>query len=134
NLYISGWGGWISDTEDPYDMAGVAGMPITPDAIQPLTDNRDFYFIVIEKNASGLVYGTYFGQDGGKYGEHVDGGTSRFDQNGVIYQALCANCGGGATFPTTPGVVGRINGALPNGCNLAALKIAFNYAGVASGP
>ena len=33
----------------------------------------------------------YFGQDGG-YGEHVDGGTSRYDQQGVIYQAICANC------------------------------------------
>ena len=48
------------------------------------------------------LYGSYFGQNGG-YTDHVDGGTSRFDQNGVIYQAVCANCGGGATFPTTPG-------------------------------
>jgi gliding motility-associated-like protein len=136
NLYISGWGGWIINQggADPYDQAGVAGMETTGDAIKSITDNQDFYFIVIQKNSSKLLYGTFFGQDGGAIGEHVDGGTSRYDQQGVIYQAICANCAGGARFPTTPGVVGPVNEALPNGCNLAGVKIAFNFAGVASGP
>ena len=134
NVYISGWGGWIDpNSRDPFDLAGVAGMPVTPDAIKPQTDNKDFYFIVIQKNASALLYGTFFGQDNGE-GEHVDGGTSRFDQQGVIYQAICANCAGQVQFPTTPGVVGPVNGALPSGCNLAAVKIALNFAGVAAGP
>ncbi len=31
-------------------------MPVTPDAIKPVSDNRDFYFIVIQKNASALLY------------------------------------------------------------------------------
>ncbi len=133
NVYISGWGGWISKSNtDPYDQAGVAGMPVTPDAIKKATDNQDFYFIVIQKNASKLLYGTFFGQDGGEFGEHVDGGTSRYDKQGVIYQAICANCYGGARFPTTPGVVGPVNGS--SACNLAAVKISFNFAGVASGP
>ncbi len=133
NVYISGWGGWINPRgNDPFDLAGVAGMPTTPDAFKPNTDNHDFYFIVLQKNASALLFGSFFGQNNGE-GEHVDGGTSRFDQQGVIYQAICANCGGG-NFPTTPGVIGPVNGALPNGCNLAAVKIAFNYAGVAAGP
>src|SRR5918998_5158203 len=100
-------------------------MPITPDALKSVTDDMDFYFIVIQKNASALLYASFFGQDGG-WGEHVDGGTSRYDQQGVIYQAMCANCRSGATFPTTPGVVGPVNGAAPTGCNLAAVKIAFN--------
>jgi gliding motility-associated-like protein len=135
NVYISGWGGWIRPGADPYDLAGVANMPTTPDAIKSTTDNRDFYFIVIEKNAAGLLYGSFFGQTGGEHGEHVDGGTSRFDAQGAIYQALCANCAGGASFPVTPGVVGPVNGALASGgCNLAAVKIAFNFAGVGSGP
>lgn len=138
NLYISGWGGWIRQggmATDPFDQAGVRGMPITPDAIKSTTDNEDFYFICIQKNSSALLYGTFFGQSGGNYGEHVDGGTSRFDQRGVIYQAICGNCAGGAPFPTTPGVVGPVNGALADdGCNLAAVKIAFNFAGVAAGP
>jgi len=135
NVYISGWGGNGGGDGNPnklYDVASLAGMPITPDAIKSVTDDRDFYFIVIQKNASGLLYGSFFGQDGG-YGEHVDGGTSRYDQQGIIYQAMCANCSGGATFPTTPGVVGPTNGST-SGCNLAAVKIAFNFAGVAAGP
>jgi gliding motility-associated-like protein len=134
-VYISGWGGWINSagTNDPFDQAGVAGMPVTPDAIKNTTDNRDFYFTVIQKNAASLLYGSFFGQNNGETGEHVDGGTSRFDQQGVIYQAICANCGGGAIFPTTPGVVGPVNGK-PEACNLAAVKISFNFAGVASGP
>lgn len=136
NMYISGWGGWLRPQDpDPYDLAGVAGMPTTPDAIKRTTDNRDFYFIVIQKNATSQLYGSFFGQDQGAFGEHVDGGTSRFDAQGAIYQAICANCAGQATFPTTPGVVGPVNGALASGgCNLAAVKIAFNFAGVASGP
>jgi gliding motility-associated-like protein len=134
NVYISGWGGYFLGGVDPYDIAGVVGMPITSDAIKSVTDDMDMYFIVIKKNASSLLYGSYFGQAGGD-GEHVDGGTSRFDAQGAIYQAICANCGGIGTFPTTPGVVGPFNGAAPNsGCNLAAVKISFNFAGVASGP
>ena len=70
-------------------------MPVTPDAIQKTTDGRDFYFIVIKRDASGLLYGTFYGQkdvEGESLSEHVDGGTSRYDKNGVIYQAICANC------------------------------------------
>src|SRR6185503_7569135 len=42
NVYISGWGGWISPDPDPYDLATTVGMPITPDAIKSTTDGRDF--------------------------------------------------------------------------------------------
>ncbi|WP_207514466.1 PKD domain-containing protein [Longitalea luteola] len=140
NVYISGWGGWISaNGRDPFNMSGVAGMPITPDALKTVTDNHDFYFIVIKKDAASLLYGSFFGQSGGE-GEHVDGGTSRYDAQGVIYQAICANCFGSsvgnisAPYPITPGVWGPVNGTGTSNCNLAAAKIAFNFAGVASGP
>ena len=140
NIYISGWGGWIQPGDDPYDLATTVGMPITPDAIKSTTDGRDFYFIVIKKDATELLYGSFFGQNGG-YGEHVDGGTSRFDEEGVIYMAICANCYGANSppprpgpFPTTPGVWGPINPMGETGCNLAAVKISFNYSGVGSGP
>ena len=138
NIYVSGWGGWIIGGEtDPYGLLGTSGMPVTPDAIKPVSDNRDFYFIVLQKNSSGLLYGTFFGQNDNNHSisEHVDGGTSRYDQNGVIYQGICANCNGGASspFPTTVGVWAPINGAGTNGCNEAAVKIAFNFAGVAAG-
>ncbi|MBC7904505.1 MAG: PKD domain-containing protein [Gemmatimonadaceae bacterium] len=135
NIYISGWGGWISNEADPFGQSGTTGMPTTPDALKLSTDNKDFYFIVIKKDAASLLYGSFFGQGGG-FGEHVDGGTSRFDQQGVIYQALCANCFGGQLNPpylTTPGAVGPVNGAGQDGCNLGALKISFNYAGVDAG-
>ena len=140
NVYISGWGGWISaNGRDPFNMSGVAGMPTTPDALKTITDNHDFYFIVIKKDAASLLYGSFFGQSGGE-GEHVDGGTSRYDAQGVIYQAICANCFGSSVgnisvpYPITPGVWGPVNGTGTSNCNLAAAKIAFNFAGVAAGP
>ncbi|MBS1600338.1 MAG: PKD domain-containing protein [Bacteroidetes bacterium] len=138
NVYVSGWGGWLwTSRVDPYGLAGTLGMPVTPNAIQSTTDGHDFYFIVIQKNASALLYGTFFGQLDGpnSISEHVDGGTSRYDQFGIIYQAICANCGGGSLkpFPTTPGAWSPRNGALAErGCNLAAVKIAFNFAGVSA--
>ena len=127
NVYFSGWGGVI----DPgFPNSGTNGLPVTSDGFQRTTDNNDFYFFVLEKNATSQLYGSFFGQVGGS-GEHVDGGTSRFDENGIIYQALCANCGNvKPRFPTTPGVWAPNNGSA--NCNLAAVKIAFNLAGVAA--
>jgi len=132
NVYVSGWGGKVDQLEG-YLSAGVGGMPITSNAVQRTTDGSDFYFFVMQKNAASQLFGSFFGQYGGQFQEHVDGGTSRFDQNGVIYQGICANCGGGAIFPTQPSNVwGPKN--LSNGrCNEAGVKIAFNLAGVGSG-
>ncbi len=138
NVYVSGWGGWLYADKDPYGLAGTAGMPVSPNAIKKITDNRDFYFIVIQKNASALLYGTFFGQNDGpqSISEHVDGGTSRYDRNGIIYQGICANCAGHSLtpFPTSPGVWSPRNGTGGAGCNLAAVKIAFNFAGVGADP
>jgi gliding motility-associated-like protein len=131
NVYVSGWGG-SADADEGYPNAGTRGLSISADAYQKTTDGSDFYFFVLEKNATSQLYGSFFGQNGGGYGEHVDGGTSRFDANGVIYQSMCANCGAKtAVFPTTPGVWAPFNGA--SDCNLAAVKIAFNLAGVGAG-
>ena len=129
NVYVSGWGGQTDIKASFKDNAGTTGLSVTPDAIQKVTDNSDFYFFVLERDASRQLYGSFFGQLGG-FGEHVDGGTSRFDRGGVIYQALCANCGRDVNFPTTPGVWSPNNGSKE--CNLAAVKIAFNLAGVFS--
>ncbi|MEJ7735851.1 MAG: PKD domain-containing protein [Chitinophagaceae bacterium] len=138
NIYVSGWG---KDIIGKYQLDPIAAMPITPDALKKIPDESDFYFIVLQRNASKLLYGTFYGQNGG-LGEHVDGGTSRFDQNGVIYQGICACSGGGngntrPQWPVTPGAWCCASGYSPSStgaqCNLAALKISFNYAGVASG-
>jgi gliding motility-associated-like protein len=138
NVYVSGWGGWIFQGGiDPYGLAGTLGMRTTPDAIKRGTDNRDFYFIVLKKDVTDILYGTFYGQNDvpGSISEHVDGGTSRYDQNGIIYQAICANCNGTSNgrFPTTGNVWSPENGMGSSGCNLAALKIAFNFAGVYAG-
>ena len=138
NVYVSGWGGWLYASTDPYGLAGTSGMPVSNNAIKKITDNRDFYFIVIKKNAASLLYATFFGQNDGpqSISEHVDGGTSRYDRNGIIYQAICANCGNHSVtpFPTSPGVWSPRNGTGGVGCNLAAVKIAFNFAGVSADP
>lgn len=131
NVYVSGWGG-ANESSNPFNSAGTTGLGVTADAYKPTTDGHDFYFFVLQRNATGRLYASFFGQNGGRYGDHVDGGTSRFDPNGVIYQGVCANCGGGTAFPVTPGVWGPINGALPEGCNLGMIKMAFNLAGVGS--
>jgi gliding motility-associated-like protein len=131
NVYVSGWGGEINSAAGSYPNSGTTALPVTSDAYQNKTDGSDFYFFVMERNATRQLYGTYFGQsstNGG--GEHVDGGTSRFDRNGVIYQAMCANCGRTATFPTTPGVWAGTNGS-PS-CNLAAVKMSFDLAGISN--
>jgi gliding motility-associated-like protein len=137
NIYVSGWGG-VVDHGNGYPSSGTAGLPITANPAQSTTDGSDFYFFVMQKNATGQLYGSFFGQKGGAFQEHVDGGTSRFDQNGVIYQGICANCYGGAVFPTKPAnVFAFTNGTLApgtvGGCNEAGVKIAFNLAGVGSG-
>lgn len=126
NVYVSGWGGSVTGN---FSLEGTSGLPVV-NALQPTTDGQDLYFFVLKRNATGQLYGDFFGQSGG-LADHVDGGTSRFDANGVIYQAICANCGGNATFPTTPGVWGPNNPSQK--CNLAMIKIAMNLAGVHAG-
>ncbi len=133
NIYISGWGG-TANTQQQYGSAGTSGLAVTPDAVKRTGDGSDFYFFVMERNATKQLYGSLFGQNGG-YGEHVDGGTSRFDANGIIYQSLCscgnADVGAGNAFPISGGAFASQRGL--DGCNLAAIKIAFNLSGVGSG-
>ncbi len=122
-IYISGWGGPLASNG-----GSTTGMPVTANAAQATTDGSDFYFIVLGQNAQNLLYGTFYGGSG--LGEHVDGGTSRFNKAGVIYQAICGGCGGSSAFPTTPGVWSNTNNSA--NCNLVSLKIAFELGGVTS--
>ena len=128
NIYVSGWGGPTGGNP-----GNTNGLPTTPTAIVPpmrsTTDGSDFYFFVVNNNMTNLVYGAYFGILSPTTpvfagGEHVDGGTSRFDPNGVVYQAMCASCGVGAGFPTTTGTHAPIKPGGAN-CNLGAVKIDF---------
>ncbi len=141
NVYVSGWGG---KSNVGFSTGSTKGMPVTPDAIKHQTDasGSDFYFFVLKKDAVSQLYGTFFGQDDppigvhnpDTFGDHVDGGTSRFDKNGVIYQAMCANCFKQVAFRGTPGAWFRTNQAVSGGkCNLGMLKIEMNFAGVQAG-
>jgi hypothetical protein len=121
NIYLSGWGGKIVPP-----VTSTTLMPLTSDAVQSVTDGHDFYVMAISTNASALLYGSYFG--GAASWEHVDGGTSRFDKNGVLYQSVCAGCGGNDDFPVTPGAwpytspdyTPFISGSYSTGINMSA--------------
>lgn len=114
NVYISGWGGNIL-TGIP-----VTGMPVTPDAQQSSSgDGFNFYVAVFTTDFTGLKYATYFG--GNQSQEHVDGGTSRFDDKGVIYQSVCAGCSNNDDFPTTPGAWSNTNNS--SNCNNGVFKL-----------
>ena len=125
NIYISGWGGNITNT------VLLNGMPTTTNALyQTVPNGYDFYLMALSSNMSTLVYATYFG--GNCSGEHVDGGTSRFDPTGKVYQSVCAGCGGNDDFPVSPGGWPNAITSFPPGPNLAAncnngvFKIDFN--------
>jgi gliding motility-associated-like protein len=131
NVYVSGWGGGLNISKG-YSSAGTNGLPeVSPLASIPPADGKDFYFFVMEKNANSQLFGSHFGEgNNASLGDHVDGGTSRFDANGVIYQAICAckTQSGTSTFPTTPGVWSINNRS--SECNEAVVKIEMNFAGV----
>jgi gliding motility-associated-like protein len=118
-VYFSGWGGVVNDYN--YNGGRTFNLPVTPDAFQKTTDGSDFYLAVFAKNFEALLYGSYFG--GKTSHEHVDGGTSRFDKKGVVYQSVCAGCGSNSDFPTypNPGVWSNTNNSW--NCNNALFKL-----------
>jgi gliding motility-associated-like protein len=119
NIYISGWGGPVIS-----GFGGTKGLPITANAYQNTTTGSDYYFLVINNNASSMVYATYFGSpDSTDSWAHVDGGTSRFDRKGLIYQGVCGGCGASSSFPTTPGAWSQKNNS--DNCNNAVIKFDF---------
>lgn len=121
-IYLSGWGGQVNGFATYPNNAGyVTGMDVTPDAFQTTTDGSDFYLMVLEDDASNIVYGSFIG--GGVSPEHVDGGTSRFDRKGKIYQSVCAGCWYNSDFPIYPSnAVSPFNN---HQCNNAVFKFDF---------
>nr|WP_294862417.1 T9SS type B sorting domain-containing protein [uncultured Fluviicola sp.] len=116
NMYVSGWGANILQS------IPLSGMPVSSDAFQPTPANGfDFYLFVYKRDFSGLLYGSYLG--GNQAEEHVDGGTSRFDKNGVVYQSVCGGCGGHSDFPTSANAWSNNN--LSSNCNNVVFKFDF---------
>lgn len=119
-IFISGWGGNTNAENNGPPFSTTNDLPITPDAVQNTTDGSDYYLLVLDENAGDMLYATYFGGDASN--DHVDGGTSRFDKRGIVYQAVCASCEGvSADFPTTPNAWSSNNGS--GNCNLGVFKI-----------
>jgi len=115
NVYISGWGANILQSTP------LSGMPVSANAFQASTTGFDFYLMVLQNNFNGLLYGSYLG--GAIAQEHVDGGTSRFDKNGVVYQSVCGGCGGHSDFPTSQGAWSNSNNS--SNCNNLVFKFDF---------
>ena len=115
NVYVSGWGGHILNGTPTNNM------PLTNNAFQNTTDGFNFYLIVFSQDIQALIYATYFG--GATSQEHVDGGTSRFDKKGIVYQSVCAGCGSNDDFPTTVGAWSQTNNS--NNCNNGVFKFDF---------
>jgi gliding motility-associated-like protein len=136
NLFFAGWGGWVnygrsyvirdnnnviigSGTDGLYYQGGNTDfLPLTPNAYQTGTDGDDFYLMVLEKDVQKILYATMFG--GQNEIEHVDGGTSRFDKRGIVYQSVCAGCGGTSAFPVSPNAYSPTNNS--SNCNNAVFK------------
>lgn len=118
-IYTSGWG---SSNLGLGGSLTTNGLPITADAHQSTTDGHDLYLAVFDINMQALTYATYYG--GGISPEHVDGGTSRFDRRGRVYQSVCAGCQNNDDFPTTPGAWSATNNS--SGCNNGVLKFDFD--------
>ncbi|MBL0913718.1 MAG: gliding motility-associated C-terminal domain-containing protein [Bacteroidia bacterium] len=121
-IYISGWGGTVNGGFIPGST--VSGLDITPGAYQSSTTGSDFYLMVMEDNASSLTYSTFFG--GPTSAEHVDGGTSRFNRKGEIYQSVCAGCGAHSDFPIFPSNAWSPTNNSPN-CNNGVFKFKFDF-------
>jgi hypothetical protein len=64
-----------------------AGLPLTANAYQSTPGG--FWLSVLSGDFSNLVYATYMGASG----DHVDGGTSRFDPQGIVYHSVCTISG-----------------------------------------
>lgn len=120
DIYLAGWGGQLNQLYGQASFSTTNNFPVTLDAFQLNTNGSNFYIAVLDQNASALKYATFMGGASTSY-NHVDGGTSRFDNQGRIYHAVCGGCGGNNFgFTSTPGSWAPQN--LSNNCNLACFK------------
>lgn len=119
-ILVSGWGGNLNSFYGLNPYSTTIGLPVTIDAEQSTTDGQDYYLAMFSEDADTLLYATFFGGNNSR--DHVDGGTSRFDKKGMVYQAVCASCGvATADFPTSPGVWSNTDNS--TNCNLGVFKL-----------
>lgn len=128
-IYCAGWGRVFKYIASAlgYNTLGTTNMQVTSDAYSNITDGQDFYIMSLSSDAASLDYATFFGEySTNKYvgTDHVDGGTSRFDRYGNLYQTVCSSCGGSQSFPTTANAWSDSNGSA--NCNIAAFKFSIH--------
>lgn len=83
------------------------GLAITPDHMFNANNINNLYIAVLLPDAVGLAHATYVPGC-----PHVDGGTSRFNPEGVIYQAVCTDDEGadfGDHYPTASNAYSTAN-------------------------
>ena len=133
-VYVCGWGGQVNNPSRGNNYLGgsTTGLPTTPNAVQRTTDGSDFYLAEFAAGMTGLEYATFFGQNGAP--EHVDGGTSRFDKRGIVYQAVCASCSSNLGFPLPPGAGTYTVRNGSSNCNNGAFKMNFEVVQADPGP
>lgn len=123
-IFITGWGSNLGGF-NTFTLT-TTGLPVTANAFQANTQGAGFYLMILEGDMSAQYYGTFFGGTTAASEEHVDGGTSRFDKNGIVYHAVCAGCRGQQNFPIYPNaasVAGPTNNS--SNCNLGVFKFDF---------
>ncbi len=81
----------VDNCKNIYAAGNQPGSVDTVDAVQ--ATQGGFYVMVLSPEADTILMGSYYGTTG----SHVDGGTSRFDKRGAVYQATCTN----GAFPLT---------------------------------
>ena len=123
NIYLAGWGGAVNVRNNYNAFSTTTGLPVTPDAYQPATNGSNFWIGLLARGATALLYGTFMGDNrtpAGNVmdGDHVDGGTCRFDKDGTIYHAACS-CRGNL-FPATASAWSKTRSN--NSCNNVAFK------------
>lgn len=125
NMYVSGWGGRVNVRTGLNEFSSTEGLPTTRDAFKRTTSGSNYYFMILEAGARSLLYGTFFGSEAppnasDERGDHLDGGTCRFDKKGVIYHSACV-CRGNdfVGFPLKNAVSTTHNSS---NCNMAAFK------------
>ncbi len=99
------------------------GLPLKD---QVETDRRPFWFCVLERGFSDLLFASYFGTTA----DHSHVGVHRFDPAGVVYHSVCCNA---TNYPTTSGVWAERKHPTLTGQDIVSFKFNFDATGVRAG-
>ncbi|MBF9142999.1 DUF7948 domain-containing protein [Hymenobacter properus] len=115
--------GWTPQSNMPTTSNAILGAISGGTSSTTISPSGYFYLGQLSANAQTLVYGTYFGNGSC----HVDGGTSRFDKRGIIYQSMCV--GSGTPVLTTPNALSANNSSSWNNVafKMDVLQLSANF-------